>query len=239
MRKYIILPILLISLFCSSLYASDTTTYHITAYKQGINTPGTYSMNIYDTLHGSLEVLGQNTASETHKTDSIDLSHILGHFFYNAGEDEVDNFNEHLLFAVLSFGTTSVPKRTYNWWNSTYTNGTASITIKITVSTFYNQKDDHHIPVYIEYGNAEFEVLSTSPTKPTQNNAVSASSAIASKGKDATITQTVTFTNETYNNITVSWQDTIAFAMGINRSDYDAAPIGDYVSNVTVTMEAP
>ena len=239
MRKYI-LAILLISLFCSSLYASDTTTYHITAFKQETKTPGTYSMNIYDTLHGSLEVLGQNTASETHKTDQIDLSHILGHFFYNSGEDEVDNFNEHLLFAVLSFGTTIVPKRTQTgWWNPTYTNGTASITIKITVSTFYNEEDDHHIPVYIEYGNAEFEVLSTSPTKPTQNKAVSASSAIASKGKDATITQTVTFTNETDSNITVSWQDTIAFAMGINRSDYDAAPIGDYVSNVTVTMEAP
>ena len=231
MRKYI-LPILLISLFCSSLYASDTTSYRISAFKQSTLTTGSYTMNIYDTLHGSLEVLGQN------KTASIDLSHILPHFFYNNGDNpKINDFNEHLLFAALSFGTTSVPKRTKK--GNKYTNGTAIITIKVSVSSFYNKEDDYHIPAYIEYGNSEFTILSGSPTKPTFSVTPSATNATAIEGKDATITKTVTLTNSTDNDITASWEDSFAFAMGINKSDYDAAPIGGYVSNVTVTMEAP
>lgn len=240
MRKYI-LPILLISLFCSSLYASDTTTYHISAYKQETNTPGTYSMSIYDTLHGSLEVLGQNTSSETHKKDSIDLSHILGHFFYNAGEDEVDNFNEHILFAVLSFGTTTVKK-----------NQTESIKLTISVTGFKKTDSNQFIPLYLEHGNAETKhsatktkdgtpiTISTSGNKDiiVFTSSCDKDSITASNATSVSITQTISFRNYT-DDAVVSWEDTLAFAMGIKRSDYDAAPIGDYVSNVTVKLEAP
>lgn len=238
MRKYIILPILLISLFCTSIYASDTTTYHITAYKQETKTPGTYSMSIYDTLHGSLEVLGQNTGSEAHKTDRIDLSNILGHFFYNAGEDEVDNFNEHILFAVLSFGTTTIKK-----------DETQSIKLTITITGFKKKDSNQFIPLYLEYGNAETKYSATKrkdgTTIDTKNNknivftpSYDKQGITASNATAASITQTISFRNYT-DDAVVSWEDTIAFAMGIKRSDYDAAPIGDYVSNVTVKLEAP
>ena len=235
MRKHIILSILTISLFCSSLFASETTSYIISAYKQTSQNAGTYSMNIYDTLHGSLELLGSSTS---YQHSNIELTDILPQFFYNDGDGKkIDDFNEHLLFAVLSFGTTSVPKASWGYPNTT--NGTATVTLKVDVTAFKNTKESSYIPIYLEYNNVEFILLSA-PNSVSRNTPTKTANSTATQNQNASFTQTITLSNSsTSGAVNASWEGTIAFAMGINRSDYNNAPLGEYISTVTVTLEAP
>ena len=235
MRKYIILPILLISLFCSPLFASKTISYTISAFKQSILTADNYNMHIYDTLHGSVELLGgldSSRAVEAHKASNVDISSDLQKFFYNSGEAKIDDFNENLLFAVLSFGSTRVPK-----------NSSISIHLTVNITGFEHKENgtSHFIPVYVEYGIPETKYLN----KP-DNISVLESPIVSPASKNITATnaagssikQTLSFTNTENKAATVSWEDAISFAIAINRDDYNSAPLGNYVATVTVTLEA-
>lgn len=221
--------VLLIVLLGMQLFSSDTSKYIVTAYKQTQLDPEVYSMSIYDTLKGSLEVLGTNKSDEEHKTSNVDITPFLSHFLYNDGDDAINDFNQHIAFAVLSYGTTPIAR---------YSTETISITVNITSFSYTENGITYHIPVYLECGNEE-----TIPTATNSNLTISSSlnsrNTTATNSSGASIKQTISLRNTNWRSaINASWENTIAFAIAINKANYNSAPLGEYVSNVTVTLEA-
>lgn len=217
MKKLFILFIII----AIPLYASTMTTYEINAYKF---TESTLSMNVYSTLSGSLDALGNSTAE---KTSAIDLSSYAQELMHS--EYEIQDFNQHQLFSALVIGKLSL--------NSSDTN-TYSYSLLFSLGAFINDDDSSGIiPVHYEIGNYDMthtagEKISTSETTGYPQSITVSSTTPQSLSFSWTLQR-----SEESASISIPFEARCGVAALINNNDYDAAPIGSYTATVTVTLE--
>lgn len=222
MKKPFILTLML--LFTSFTIFAFETSYVINAYKY---TNESITLNVYDTLSGSLTNLGEVAEN---KSNELDITNYVDALITPGSSTTINNPVSNSVFSIIVIGVESM----------TETDTTArSYSVTVNLGPMTNENDGTILPIYYELFNQKSEFTGSGSNVATPLGTITNSNGTVSSSStdiDIVLPWTVQRTSDKAPT-TVIWETRCAIAAAISQDSYDNASTGNYYADVTVTLE--